>query len=158
MRTAVGLTCLLLVTGCTTETTATSGSTEFTETTDGTRLIEPGFRTVLQVDLRSDTSDAYVTQFTEKYRKFGGVESAGGGGGEGVFNAMITFSADAKEDEVVAVRKALSKESKASAVAARGRSRAVQGQQVCSISASALYSGCVTVSSQRFLISLQSMA
>jgi hypothetical protein len=77
MGTAAGLTCLLLVTACASETTDTSG------------LVEPGFRTVLRVDLRPDTSFDDLSELQEKYRKSNGVESAGGGVGEGVGNALI---------------------------------------------------------------------
>ena len=111
MRTvAAGLTCLLLVTACESESKTTS-ETGFETTDDGTQLIEPGFRTVLRVDLRAGTSFDEFSELQKRYDKFSGVQSASGGVGEGVGNALIIFSPEANEDDVVAVRQALSEES-----------------------------------------------
>jgi hypothetical protein len=107
IRSAAGLTCLLLVTGCASETTNTSTSTDFTETTDGTRLIEPGFRTALRVDMRLGTSAADSSALIDEYGRSSGVESISSREGE----ALVIFSSDATEDDVVEVRQALSKES-----------------------------------------------
>lgn len=110
IRIPAGLTCLLLVTACESEPRNTS-KTEFEKTDDGTRLIEPGFRTVLRVDLRPGTSYDELSKLQDKYARFSGVESGGGSVGEGVANALIIFSPKATKDEVVAVRRGLSNES-----------------------------------------------
>lgn len=107
IRTAAGLTCLLLVAACASETTNTSGSTDFTETTDGTLLIEPGFRTVLRVDMRPGTSAADSSALIDEYGRSSGVESISSREGE----ALVIFSSGATEDDVVEVRQALAKES-----------------------------------------------
>ena len=95
MRTAAALTCLLLVTACGPEPKDTSG------------LVEPGFRTVLRVDLRPGTSGADSSALTEKYGRSDGVESARGGDTDTLF----IFSPEATAREIAAVRQALRSES-----------------------------------------------
>ena len=104
-RTAAGLTCLLVVTACASETTSTSGTGSVT--TDGTQVIEPGFRTVLKVDMKPGTSFEEASAVTDKYGRSGGVQSAGNGEGD----AMFIFKSDATEKQVLKVREALLDES-----------------------------------------------
>ena len=101
MRTAAALTCLLVVTACGSETTNTSGTGSVT--TDGTRVIEPGFRTVLQVDMKPGTSFEQSSAVTDKYGRSSGVQSAGNGEDD----AMFIFKSDATERQVLQVREAL---------------------------------------------------
>jgi hypothetical protein len=105
MRTAAALICLLLVTACTSETTDASASAS--ETADGIQLVEPDFRTVLQVDLRPGTSREDSFALLQKYKRSDGVEEARGGDSPTLF----IFSVDAKADEIRKIRNALSEES-----------------------------------------------
>lgn len=98
---------LLLVTGCASERTNTPASTDVTETTDGSRLMEPGFRTVLRVDMRPGTSAADSSALIDEYGRSSGVTSIRSGEGE----ALVIFSSDATEADVAVVRQALSEES-----------------------------------------------
>lgn len=107
LRTAAGLTCLLLVTACESESRNTS-TTEFETTDDGTGLIEPGFRTVLRVDMRPGSANEDSRALQEKYIKFSGVQEVGGGD---TIDTLIIFKPEVTKDQVVKVRQALSDES-----------------------------------------------
>ena len=94
MRTAAALTCFLLVTACGSEPRDTAG------------LVEPGFRTVLRVDLRPGTSGADSSALLQRYQRSDGVQEARGGDTDTLF----IFSSDASANEIAAVRDALSDE------------------------------------------------
>lgn len=95
LRTAAAMTCLLLVTACGSEARDTSG------------LVEPGFRTVLQVDLRPGTSREDSSALLEEYQRSDGVQEARGGDQDTLF----IFSPDASADDIASVRDALVDES-----------------------------------------------
>lgn len=105
MRTAVGLTCLLVVTACGSGTTNTPGAESGPTDTSG--LVEPGFRTVLRVDLRPGTSGDDSAALSEKYSGSSGVQESRGGGTDPLF----IFTPDATAEEIAALRQALSDES-----------------------------------------------
>ena len=95
MRPAAGLACLLLATACASETSNTSGPGA--GTTETSLLLEPGFRTVLRIDMRRGTSGEDSSALSQKYFKFSGVESARGGDGE----TLIIFKPEATEGVVL---------------------------------------------------------
>ena len=105
MRTAAAVTCLLLVTACGSETTNTSESGSAPADTAG--LVEPGFRTVLEVDMREGAAGEDSRALTDKYGRSSGVQEARGGDQDTLF----IFSPDADADEIAAVRQALLDES-----------------------------------------------